>query len=213
MAVMTYREALNMALREEMQRDPRVFVMGEEVGLYDGAYKVTQGLLKEFGPRARRRHADLRVRLHRRRHRRGHGRAAPGGGDDDVQLLAARPRPDRQLGRQDALHVGRPVPRPHRDPRPGRRRPHQLAAQHSQSMESYFYHVPGLKVVRPSTPTDAKGLLKSAIRDDNPVIFIEAETLYTIKGEVPEDPTSPSRSGRPSCGARARTSPSSPTWA
>ena len=65
---------------------------------------------------------------------------------------------------------------------------HQLAAQHSQSMESYFYHVPGLKVVRPSTPRDAKGLLKSAIRDDNPVIFIEAETLYGIQGEVPEDP-------------------------
>jgi pyruvate dehydrogenase E1 component beta subunit len=65
---------------------------------------------------------------------------------------------------------------------------HQLAAQHSQSMEVYFYHVPGLKVVRPSTPMDAKGLLKSAIRDDNPVIFIEAETLYPIKGEVPEDP-------------------------
>ncbi|HYE89663.1 MAG TPA: pyruvate dehydrogenase complex E1 component subunit beta, partial [Terriglobales bacterium] len=65
---------------------------------------------------------------------------------------------------------------------------HQLAAQHSQSMESYFYHVPGLKVVRPSTPADAKGLLKSAIRDDNPVIFIESETLYAIKGEVPDDP-------------------------
>src|SRR6266508_4166872 len=63
----------------------------------------------------------------------------------------------------------------------------QLAAQHSQSMETYFYHVPGLKVVRPSTPADAKGLLKSAIRDDNPVIFIEAETLYAVKGEVPED--------------------------
>ena len=65
---------------------------------------------------------------------------------------------------------------------------HQLAAQHSQSVESYFYHVPGLKVVRPSTPMDAKGLLKSAIRDDNPVIFIESETLYALKGEVPEDP-------------------------
>jgi pyruvate dehydrogenase E1 component beta subunit len=65
---------------------------------------------------------------------------------------------------------------------------HQLAAQHSQSMEVYFYHVPGLKVVRPSTPADAKGLLKSAIRDDNPVIFIESETLYNIKGEVPDDP-------------------------
>ena len=64
----------------------------------------------------------------------------------------------------------------------------QLAAQHSQSMETYFYHVPGLKVVRPTTPADAKGLLKSAIRDDNPVIFIEAETLYAVKGEVPDDP-------------------------
>jgi pyruvate dehydrogenase E1 component beta subunit len=65
---------------------------------------------------------------------------------------------------------------------------HQLAAQHSQSMEVYFYHVPGLKVVRPSTPADAKGLLKASIRDENPVIFIESETLYAVKGEVPEDP-------------------------
>src|SRR6266571_1524723 len=137
MAVMTYREALNLALREEMKRDPRVFVIGEEVGLYEGAYKVTQGLLKEFGP----------------------------------QRVVDTPICESGF---TGVGLGGPA--------------HQLAAQHSQSMESYFYHVPGLKVVRPSTPADAKGLLKSAIRDDNPVIFIESETLYAIKGEVPDDP-------------------------
>ena len=84
----------------------------------------------------------------------------------------------------------------------------QLAAQHSQSLEAYYAHVPGLKVVLPSTPADAKGLLKSAIRDDNPVIFIEAETLYAREGRgAPRSPTSRSRSARPTSGARAPTSP------
>jgi pyruvate dehydrogenase E1 component beta subunit len=187
MAVMTYREALNLALREEMQRDPRVFVIGEEVGLYDGAYKVTQGLLKEFGPK---RVIDTPIAESGFT---GVGIGAAMTGLRPVvemmtfnfaflaldQIVNSAAKMSYMSGGQYNVPIvirgpGGPA--------------HQLAAQHSQSMESYFYHVPGLKVVRPSTPMDAKGLLKAAIRDDNPVIFIESETLYAVKGEVPEDP-------------------------
>lgn len=187
MAVITYREALNMALREEMRRDPRVFVIGEEVGLYDGAYKVTQGLLKEFGPR---RVVDTPISES--------GFTGVGIGAAMVGLrpvvemmtfnfaLLALDQIVNSAAKLSYMSGGQyHVPIVIRGPGGPA---HQLAAQHSQSMESYFYHVPGLKVVRPSTPTDAKGLLKSAIRDDNPVVFIESETLYAVKGEVPEDP-------------------------
>jgi pyruvate/2-oxoglutarate/acetoin dehydrogenase E1 component len=186
MAVMTYREALNLALREEMKRDERVFVIGEEVGLYEGAYKVTQGLLKEFGPR---RIVDTPIAESGFT---GVGIGAAMTGLRPVvemmtfnfallaldQIVNGAAKMNYMSGGQFNVPIvirgpGGPA--------------HQLAAQHSQSMEVYFYHVPGLKVVRPSTPADAKGLLKSAIRDDNPVIFIESETLYNIKGEVPED--------------------------
>ena len=107
MAVMTYREALNLALREEMTRDDRVFIIGEEVGLYEGAYKVTQGLLKDFGPKGVVRHADRGIRLHRR----GHRDVAMVGLRPVVEMMTfnlrpARPRPDRELGGQDELHVG-----------------------------------------------------------------------------------------------------------
>ncbi|HSE06301.1 MAG TPA: pyruvate dehydrogenase complex E1 component subunit beta [Methylomirabilota bacterium] len=187
MAVMTYREALNLALREEMRRDPRVFVMGEEVGLYDGAYKVTQGLLKEFGEK---RIIDTPICES--------GFTGVGVGS---AMLGLRPVVEMMTFNFSILALDQIVnsaakmcymsggqyniPLVIRGPGGPAA---QLAAQHSQSMETYFYHVPGLKVVRPSTPADAKGLLKSAIRDDNPVIFIEAETLYAVKGEVPEDP-------------------------
>jgi pyruvate/2-oxoglutarate/acetoin dehydrogenase E1 component len=187
MAVMTYREALNMALREEMQRDPRVFVIGEEVGLYQGAYKVTQGLLKEFGPQ---RVVDTPI-----------AESGFTGVGIGAAMVGLRPvvemmtfnfamlALDQIVNTAAKLHYMSGgqyhVPLVIRGPGGPA---HQLAAQHSQSMEVYFYHVPGLKVVRPSTPMDAKGLLKSAIRDDNPVIFIESETLYALKGEVPEDP-------------------------
>ena len=187
MAVMTYREALNLALREEMRRDARVFVIGEEVGLYEGAYKVTQGLLKEFGPR---RVVDTPIAESGFT---GVGIGAAMAGLRPVvemmtfnfallaldQIVNSAAKLNYMSGGQFNVPIvirgpGGPA--------------HQLAAQHSQSMEVYFYHVPGLKVVRPSTPMDAKGLLKSAIRDDNPVIFIESETLYNIKDEVPDDP-------------------------
>ncbi|MBI4638857.1 MAG: pyruvate dehydrogenase complex E1 component subunit beta [Candidatus Rokubacteria bacterium] len=187
MAVMTYREALNLALREEMRRDPRVFVIGEEIGLYEGAYKVTQGLLKEFGPQ---RVVDTPIAES--------GFTGVGIGAAMVGLrpvvemmtfnfaLLALDQIVNSAAKMYYMSGGQyNVPIVIRGPGGPA---HQLAAQHSQSMESYFYHVPGLKVVRPSTPADAKGLLKAAIRDDNPVIFIEAETLYALKGEVPDDP-------------------------
>jgi pyruvate/2-oxoglutarate/acetoin dehydrogenase E1 component len=187
MAVITYREALNLALREEMKRDDRVFVIGEEVGLYEGAYKVTQGLLKEFGPR---RIVDTPIAESGFT---GVGiGAAMAGLRPVVEMmtfnfaLLALDQIVNSAAKMNYMSGGQfNVPIVIRGPGGPA---HQLAAQHSQSMEVYFYHVPGLKVVRPSTPADAKGLLKSAIRDDNPVIFIESETLYNIKGEVPEDP-------------------------
>jgi len=186
MSVMTYREALNHALREELARDERVFVIGEEVGLYEGAYKVTQGLLKKFGPR---RIVDTPIAES--------GFTGVGIGAAMVGLrpvvemmtfnfaLLALDQIVNSAAKLNYMSGGQfNVPIVIRGPGGPA---HQLAAQHSQSMEVYFYHVPGLKVVRPSTPADAKGLLKSAIRDDNPVIFIESETLYNVKGEVPDD--------------------------
>jgi len=185
--VMTYREALNMALREEMRRDPGVFVIGEEVGLYEGAYKVTQGLLKEFGPQ---RIVDTPIAESGFT---GVGiGAAMAGLRPVVEMmtfnfaLLALDQIVNSAAKMYYMSGGQfNVPIVIRGPGGPAA---QLAAQHSQSMETYFYHVPGLKVVRPTTPMDAKGLLKSAIRDDNPVIFIESETLYNVKGEVPEDP-------------------------
>ncbi|OGL01088.1 MAG: pyruvate dehydrogenase [Candidatus Rokubacteria bacterium RIFCSPHIGHO2_12_FULL_73_22] len=187
MAVLTYREALNLALREEMRRDPRVFVIGEEVGLYEGAYKVTQGLLKEFGAQ---RVVDTPI-----------AESGFTGVGIGAAMVGLRPvvemmtfnfalvAVDQIVNTAAKIHYMSGgqyrVPLVIRGPGGPAA---QLGAQHSQSMESYFYHVPGLKVVRPTTPMDAKGLLKAAIRDDNPVIFIESETLYNVKGEVPEDP-------------------------
>ncbi len=186
MAVITYREALNQAMREEMRRDPRVFLMGEEVGVYQGAYKVSQGLLEEFGAR---RVIDTPI-----------SEAGFVGAGVGAAMAGLRPIVEMMTFNfaivaldQIVNHAAKilymsggqyRVPMVIRGPGGPAV---QVAAQHSQSMESYFYHVPGLKVVRPSTPRDAKGLLKSAIRDDNPVIFIESETLYGLKGEVPDE--------------------------
>jgi pyruvate dehydrogenase E1 component beta subunit len=186
MAVITYRDALNHALREEMERDERVFLMGEEVGVYGGAYKVSQGLLDKFGER---RVIDTPICES--------GFTGVGIG---AAMVGLRPiiemmtfnfallALDQIVNHAAKLHYmsGGQFSCPIVVRGPGGPA-HQLAAQHSQSMETYFYHVPGLKVVRPTTPRDAKGLLKSAIRDDSPVIFIESETLYGVKGEVPED--------------------------
>jgi len=185
MAVMTYRDALNAAMREEMHRDPDVFLMGEEVAEYDGAYKVSRGLLSEFGPR---RVVDTPIAEL--------GFAGIGVG---AAMTGLRPIVEFMTWNFALLAIDQVVnaaaklrymsggqfgcPMVFRGPGGSAL---QLAAQHSQSFESWYAHIPGLKVVMPATPADAKGLLKSAIRDDNPVVFIEGEMLYNTKGEVPE---------------------------
>jgi pyruvate dehydrogenase E1 component beta subunit len=185
MPVVTYRDALNQALREEMQRDPDVFLMGEEVGVYQGAYKVSRGLLDEFGPM---RVVDTPIT------ELGFAGVGVGAAMEGLrpviefmtwnfallaidQLINSAAKMRYMSGGQ----VG--VPAVFRGPGGAAL---QLAAQHSQAFESYYAHIPGLKVVTPATPADAKGLLKAAIRDDNPVVFIEGEMLYNNKGEVPE---------------------------
>jgi pyruvate dehydrogenase E1 component beta subunit len=185
MAVITYRDALNHALREEMQRDDSVFLMGEEVGVYQGAYKVSRGLLDEFGPN---RVVDTPITEL--------GFAGVGIGAAMVGLrpviefmtwnfaLLAVDQLVNSAAKMRYMSNGQVgVPAVFRGPGGAAL---QLAAQHSQAFESWYAHIPGLKVVTPATPADAKGLLKSAIRDDDPVIFIEGEMLYNTKGEVPE---------------------------
>jgi pyruvate dehydrogenase E1 component beta subunit len=185
MAIVTYRDALNQALREEMQHDDRVFLMGEEVAEYDGAYKVSRGLLNEFGPM---RVVDTPIAEL--------GFAGIGVGAAMVGLrpviefmtwnfaLLALDQVVNAAAKMLYMSNGQfPMPMVFRGPNGAAL---QLSAQHSQAWESWLAHIPGLKVVTPATPYDAKGLLKSAIRDDNPVVFLEGEMLYNTKGEVPE---------------------------
>jgi pyruvate dehydrogenase E1 component beta subunit len=185
MPTVTYRDALNQALREEMQRDPDVFLMGEEVGVYQGAYKVSRGLLEEFGPM---RVVDTPITEL--------GFAGIGVGAAMVGLrpviefmtwnfaLLAIDQLVNSAAKMRYMSAGQVgVPAVFRGPGGAAL---QLGAQHSQAFESWYAHIPGLKVVMPATPADAKGLLKSAIRDDDPVVFIEGEMLYNLKGEVPE---------------------------
>ena len=185
MPVITYRDALNQALRQEMERDPDVFLMGEEVAEYNGAYKVSRGLLDEFGPM---RVVDTPIA---ELGFTGIGVGAAMVGLRPIvevmtwnfallaidQIVNAAAKVRYMSGGQ----IGCPIV--FRGPGGAAL---QLAAQHSQSFESWYAHVPGLKVVMPATPADAKGLLAAAIRDDNPVVFIEGEMLYNTKGEVPE---------------------------
>jgi pyruvate dehydrogenase E1 component beta subunit len=186
MPVITYRDALNQALREEMQRDDRVFLMGEEVGVYQGAYKVSKGLLQEFGEM---RVVDTPITEL--------GFAGVGVG---AAMVGLRPIIEFMTWNFAALALDQVlnsaakmlymsggqynVPIVFRGPNGAAL---QLAAQHSQAFESWLAYVPGIKVVTPGTPYDAKGLLKSAIRDDNPVCVLEGEMLYNTKGEVPDD--------------------------
>jgi len=185
MLTLTYRDALNEALREEMQRDERVFLMGEEVAEYDGAYKVSRGLLKEFGPK---RVVDTPIAEL--------GFTGLGVGAAMVGLrpvievmtwnfaLLAIDQIVNSAAKMRYMSGGQVgVPMVIRGPNGAAL---QLAAQHSQAFETWYAHIPGLKVVMPATPADAKGLLKSAIRDEDPVIFMEGEMLYNLKGEVPE---------------------------
>jgi pyruvate/2-oxoglutarate/acetoin dehydrogenase E1 component len=186
MRELTYCDALREALREEMQRDPNVILLGEEIGVFQGVYRVTRGLLEEFGPERVR---DTPI-----------SEAAIAGAAVGMALAGLRPVAEimymdflpismDQLATQAAkirfmsggqlkvpmvLRTQYSLGRAH-------------GSQHSQFMPSIFFQVPGLKVVLPSDPCDAKGLLKSAIRDDNPVLFVESALLYRTKGPVPEE--------------------------
>ena len=187
MRKITYREALREALREEMRRDPTVFLLGEDIGRYwGGAFKVTEGLAEEFG--------DERVRDT------PISESAIIGAAVGAAITGMRPVAEIMFGDLTALAVDQianqaakirymfggqaKVPLVIRTPFGAGV---NIAAHHSQSLEAWYMHVPGLYVAVPSTPYDAKGLLKTAIRNDNPVFFCEHKLLYPIEGEVPEE--------------------------
>jgi pyruvate dehydrogenase E1 component beta subunit len=187
MSEMTYRDAINLALKEEMRRDALVVTYGEDVALYEGAFKVTRGLLSEFGEQRVRdcpisENTIVGVAVG----------AAMGGLRPVAELmtvnfaLLAMDQIVNHMAKVRYMFGGQTsVPLVIRMPGGGGS---QLGAQHSQSLESYFMHCPGLRIAYPATPADAKGLLKTSIRDNNPVIFLEHELLYNSKGEVPDDP-------------------------
>ncbi|MGD8285453.1 MAG: alpha-ketoacid dehydrogenase subunit beta [Desulfobacterales bacterium] len=186
MAEIMYREALNNAIAEEMRRDPLVFVMGEGIAQRGGSYKVTEGLLNEFGA-ARVIDTPLSEATIT-----GAGvGAALAGTRPIVQMLfidftcLAMDQIINQAAKYEFMSGGQGKVPMVLETQGGAG--NGLAGQHSQSLEALFYHIPGLKLVMPSAPYDAKGLLKAAIRDDDPVIFIEHKLLYMTKGEVPEE--------------------------
>jgi pyruvate dehydrogenase E1 component beta subunit len=186
MAELLYREALNQAMSEEMERDPMIFLMGEEVAEYDGAYKVSAGMLDRFGadrvidtPIAELGFVGLGVG------------AAMGGTRPIIEVMTfnfAILALDAMINTAAKVHymtagqMSCPMVLRGAGGAGG-----ALGAQHSQALESQYTHIPGLKVVMPATPYDAKGLLKAAIRDPDPVVFIESEALYSSKGEVPDE--------------------------
>jgi pyruvate dehydrogenase E1 component beta subunit len=186
MAEITFRQALHDTLREELLRDKNVFLMGEEIGKFEGSYKITAGLLKEFGPQ---RIVDTPIAEN------GFVGLATG-----AAMLGLRPVVEIMTINFIALAIDEilnhaakiyymfggqtPVSLVIRTPGGGGQ---QLSATHSQNLEVWFAHIPGLQVVAPSTPEDAKGLLRTAIRNNNPVLFLENLALYNTKGNVPED--------------------------
>lgn len=185
MSVITFREALRAALDEEMERDDAVILMGEEVGQYNGAYKVSQGLLEKYGPE---RVIDTPISEEGFT---GIGIGAAMAGLRPVVewmtlnfSLQAMDQVISNAAKMRYMSGGQfSVPIVFRGPNG----PAEfLGAQHSQALQSLYAHFPGIKVVAPSTPADGKGLLKASIRDDNPVIFLESEMSYGMKGEVPE---------------------------
>jgi pyruvate dehydrogenase E1 component beta subunit len=185
MTEMTYRQALHDTIRAEMLRDERVFLIGEEIGVFEGSYKITTGLLAEFGPRRVR---DTPICEE------GFVGAAIG-----AAMLGLRPIVEimtinfsllaidqivNHAAKMHAMFGGQvSVPLVIRMPGGGGQ---QLGATHSQNIEVYYAHVPGLKVVAPSTPADAKGLLAAAVRDDDPVLIVENLALYNTRGDVPD---------------------------
>ena len=187
MSDMTYRDALNLALKEEMRRDPSMVVWGEDVALYEGSFKVTRGLLAEFGEERVRdtpisENTIVGVSIG----------AAMGGLRPVAELmtvnfaLLAMDQIVNHMAKIRSMFGGQAhLPMVIRAPGGGGS---QLGAQHSQSLETYFMHCPGIYVAVPATPADARGLLKSSIRDNNPVMFLEHELLYNSKGDVPDDP-------------------------
>lgn len=186
MAVTTYRQVLHDTLAQEMTRDESVFLMGEEIGVFEGSYKVTKGLLNQFGPRRVR---DTPIAEE------GFVGAAVG-----AAMLGLRPvvelmtinfsivALDMILNHAAKIYYmfggQTPVPLVIRTPGGGGQ---QLAATHSQNLEVWYAHIPGLKVVAPATPYDARGLLRAAIRDNDPVLFLENLGVYDVKGEVPDE--------------------------
>lgn len=186
MAELTFREALNRAMTEEMERDPDIFLMGEEVAEYDGAYKVSKGMLAKFGAK---RVVDSPISEG--------GFAGLGVG---AAMAGLRPIIEmmtwnfgiqgfdqiiNHAAKMNYMSGGQfPMPIVFRGPNGAA---HMLSSQHSQSVEAMLTNIPGLKIVTPATPYDGCGLLKSAIRDNNPVIFLESEMMYGFKGEVPAE--------------------------
>ncbi|MDP4637080.1 MAG: pyruvate dehydrogenase complex E1 component subunit beta [Crocinitomicaceae bacterium] len=185
MKTLQFREALREAMSEEMRRDERVFLLGEEVAEYNGAYKVSQGMLDEFGPK---RVIDTPIA------ELGFAGIAVGASMNGLrpivefmtwnfailaadQIINSAAKMLQMSGGQYSCPIVF---------RGGNGTAGQLAATHSQSFEAFYAHVPGLKVLTPSNPADAKGLLKAAIRDNDPVVFLESEKMYGDKGEVPE---------------------------
>ncbi|KYF86208.1 pyruvate dehydrogenase [Sorangium cellulosum] len=187
MTVLRFREAVRAAMIEEMERDERVYLVGEEVGHYQGAYKVTEGMLEKFGAK---RVIDAPIT-----------ESGFTGISIGAAMVGLRPIVEYMTWNFSAVAFDQilnnaaklrqmsggqlSIPLVLRAPNGSAR---QVGSQHSHSMEHFYAHIPGLKVLAPATPADAKGLLKSAIRDDNPVLFMESETLYGVKGEVPDDP-------------------------
>jgi pyruvate dehydrogenase E1 component beta subunit len=186
MRQLRFREALREAMIEEMEKDVRVFLMGEEVGHYQGAYKVSEGMLEKFGEK---RVIDTPIAEG--------GFAGIGIG---AAMVGLRPIVEFMTWNFSAVAFDQILnnaakvrqmsggqfscPIVFRGPNASAR---QVGSQHSHAMEHFYAHVPGLKVVAPAFPADAKGLLKAAIRDDNPVLVMESETLYSVKGDVPDD--------------------------
>jgi pyruvate dehydrogenase E1 component beta subunit len=185
MRTIMYRDALREAIAEEMRRDERVYIMGEDIAGYGGTYGVTKGLFEEFG--------EKRVKDSPLAEEVIIGTAigsALGGLRPIAELmtenfsLLASDQIINSLAKFRYMFGGQPkLPVTIRMPGGGGA---QRGAQHSQMLESLYAHIPGLKVVMPATPYDAKGMLKAAIRDDDPVLFVEHELLYNVKGEVPE---------------------------
>jgi pyruvate dehydrogenase E1 component beta subunit len=187
MTVMRYREALRAAMTEEMERDPLVYLVGEEVAAYQGAYKVTEGMLDKFGPK---RVIDSPIT-----------ESGFTGLSIGAAMVGLRPIVEFMTWNFSAVAFDQilnnaakirqmsggqfNIPIVFRAPNGSAR---QVGSQHSHAMEHFYTHIPGLKVLAPAFPSDAKGLLKTAIRDPDPVLFMESETLYNIKGEVSDDP-------------------------